>query len=489
MTTLLVIDDDPIIHGIFRQVFTPAEATLRLATSTLEGVEALARLQTDVVVLDVNLGQESGLETFRQIHALDPRLPVIFITGEGTTATAIEAMALGAYDYILKPFGISEMRAIVFRAFEVSRLMRTPARVPELEPTEEPADTLVGRCPAMQEVYKAIGRVARQDVTVLITGESGTGKELVARAIYHYGLRSGSPFLAINCAAIPETLLESELFGHERGAFTGAECKRIGKFEQCNGGTLFLDEIGDMTPLTQSKILRVIQEQRFERVGGQQSIQTNVRLIAATNRNLEQMVATDRFRKDLFYRLNGYTIPLPPLRERTDDLPLLADHFRRRFNRELNKEVHGIAGETLDLLRRYGWPGNVRELQSVVKYALLHSTGQVLLPNCLPSSFTEKKNARAPSPAGLVFHFGDLEYFLQERLRAGSTNLNAEWHALIEANFLSRVLQHTRGNISQAARILGIDRGTLRSRIKALGISPAEGTSPEEPPPAPDPTP
>jgi DNA-binding NtrC family response regulator len=489
MPTLLVIDDDPAIHGVFRQAFAPAEATLHSATSASEGVEALAQFKPDAVILDVHLGKQSGLETFRQIHELDPRVPVIFITGEGTTATAIEAMALGAYDYLLKPFGISQMRAIVFRAFEVSRLMRIPARVAELEPADEPADALVGRCPAMQAVYKAIGRVARQDVTVLITGESGTGKELVARAIYHYGLRSGSPFLAINCAAIPETLLESELFGHERGAFTGAERKRIGKFEQCNGGTLFLDEIGDMTPLTQTKILRVIQEQRFERVGGQETIQTNVRLIAATNRNLEQMVAADRFRKDLYYRLNVYTIHLPPLRERLDDIPLLADHIRRRFNRELNKEVQGIAGETLDLLQRYSWPGNVRELQSVLKYALLHSTGQVLLPDFLPPSFTEKKETEVPSSPGLSFHFGELEHFLQERLRAGSTNLYAEWHSLTEANFLARILQHTRGNISQAARILGIDRGTLRSRIKALDISLPESASPDETPPRRDPTP
>ena len=238
----------------------------------------------------------------------------------------------------------------------------------------------------MQEVYKAIGRVAPQDVTVLILGESGTGKELVARAIYHYSKRAPGPFLAINCAAIPENLLESELFGHEKGAFTGADRKRIGKFEQASGGTLFLDEIGDMTPLTQTKILRVLQGQEFERVGGNEPIRADVRVVAATNRDLEKMVAEGTFRGDLYYRLNVYTIRLPPLRERGDDLPLLAEHFVRRFGRELGKDVRGVSPEAMELLRRYPWPGNVRELQSVVKQALLGTTGPVVLPEFLPAA-------------------------------------------------------------------------------------------------------
>ena len=235
----------------------------------------------------------------------------------------------------------------------------------------------------MQEVYKAIGRVAPQDVTVLILGESGTGKELVARAIYQHSRRAAGPFLAINCAAIPETLLESELFGHEKGAFTGADRRRIGKFEQCHGGTLFLDEIGDMTPLTQTKVLRVLQEQQFERVGGNETIQTDVRVIAATNRDLEQLIAAGQFRSDLYYRLNVFTIRLPPLRERDDDLPLLVMHFLRRFSRELGKDTYGIAPEALDVLRRHPWPGNVRELQSVLKQALLQATGPILAPESL----------------------------------------------------------------------------------------------------------
>ena len=261
-------------------------------------------------------------------------------------------MKLGAFDYLLKPLELAHLRELVARACDISRLMRVPA-VTEDEPIQEPADVLVGRCPAMQDVYKAIGRVAPQDVTVLIRGESGTGKELVARAIYHHSRRAAAPFLAVNCAAIPETLLESELFGHEKGAFTGAERKRIGKFEQCSGGTLFLDEIGDMTPLTQTKILRVLQDQQFERVGGNETIQTDVRIIAPPIMIWSSSVAAGRFRSDLYYRLSVFPIMLPPLRERGDDLPLLVEHFLKRLGPELGKEVQEIAPETLDVLRQY----------------------------------------------------------------------------------------------------------------------------------------
>ena len=293
MPVLLVIDDEPAILHAFRRGFQQADVTVLTAASAAEGLAMVTQHDPDVVLLDLALPDLSGLDVFRRIHQRNPKIPVIFITGHGTTDTAIEAMKLGAFDYLLKPLELAHLRELVARACAISRLMRVPA-VTEDEPIQEPADVLVGRCPAMQDVYKAIGRVAPQDVTVLIRGETGTGKELVARAIYHHSRRAAAPFLAVNCAAIPETLLESELFGHERGAFTGAERKRIGKFEQCSGGTLFLDEIGDMTPLTQAKILRVLQAQQFERVGGNETIQTNVRIIAA-NRDLEHLSAAGRF--------------------------------------------------------------------------------------------------------------------------------------------------------------------------------------------------
>jgi two-component system nitrogen regulation response regulator GlnG len=322
----------------------------------------------------------------------------------------------------------------------------------------------------MQEVYKAIGRVADQDVTVLIRGESGTGKELVARAIYQHSRRAQGPFLAINCAAIPEHLLESELFGHEKGTFTGADRQRIGKFEQCSGGTLFLDEVGDMSTLTQSKILRVLQEQQFERLGSNETIQTNIRLLAATNQDLEDLVKTGQFRQDLYYRLSVFSIALPPLRERGDDLPLLVQHYLHRFNRELGKSVATLAPDALALLRRYGWPGNVRELQSVLKQSLLQATGSLLLPEFLPAYLRKKlSNGEVGTPERE--ETSHLRQFIDEQLVAGAEDLYAQTLQRMERLLLTRVLQHTGGNLRQSARLLGITRGSLRNKLRELGIT------------------
>jgi two-component system nitrogen regulation response regulator GlnG len=478
MPQLLVVDDEPSILHFFRRAFRDPEVTLHTAETSEEALEVIRKVRIDVAILDINLPDQSGLETFKRIREIDPRIPVIFITGHGTTATAIEAMRLGAYEYLLKPLELDQLLDLVRRAFEISRLMRVPAVVPETGAAGAEADVLIGRCSAMQEVYKAIGRVAPQDVTVLILGESGTGKELVARAIYHYSKRSAGPFLAINCAAIPESLLESELFGHEKGAFTGAERRRIGKFEQCRGGTLFLDEIGDMTPLTQTKILRVLQEQQFERVGGNETITTDVRLIAATNRNLEDLIASGQFRSDLYYRLKVYTIQLPPLRERAEDLPLLVDHFLRRFSKELGKDVQRVAPQALDILKRYAWPGNLRELQSVLKQALLQATGTVLVPEFLPGIVRGEARPSAAPEGALTLY--DLDQFIKDRLQAGTTNLYVEWQGIVEKHLLEQVLLHTGGNQVQASRLLGINRSTLRSKIQALGIKPERsGNEPE----------
>src|SRR5437762_7322466 len=287
-------------------------------------------------------------------------------------------MKQGAYDYLFKPLDLNQLRRVVAEALEVAQRMRAPAVVAETAADPDVEGALVGAGPARREVYKAIGRVAAQDVPVLITGESGTGKELVARAIYQHGARANAPFLALNCAAIPEQLLESELFGHEKGAFTGADRRRIGKFEQVSGGTLFLDEIGDMPLTLQAKILRLLQEQSFERVGGNETVRTDVRLIAATHRDLKAWSEEGKFRPDLYYRLSVFTIHLPPLRERGDDLPLLVRHYLRRFSRELGREVRDVAPEALERLRNGSWPGNIRELQSVLKQALLQASGTVL---------------------------------------------------------------------------------------------------------------
>jgi two-component system, NtrC family, response regulator AtoC len=472
MPTILVVDDEPAIQHAFRRAFRGGEIALRTAASAAECLAEIEREPPDVVVLDIHLPDASGLETFHRVRALDARIPVILVTGHGTTDLAIEAMKEGAYEYLLKPLELPELRALIDRAIQSSQLMRVPAAIADEEPAPVTGDVLLGHCPAMQEVYKAIGRVARQDVTVLILGESGTGKELVARAIYQHSKRADRPFLAINCAAIPEPLLESELFGHEKGAFTGADRKRIGKFEQCHGGTIFLDEVGEMTPVTQAKILRLIQEQRFERVGGSESVQTDVRLIAATNANLEGMVQAGRFRKDLYFRLNVFTIKLPPLRERGADIDLLLEHFLRRFGQELGKPVSEVPPETAAALRAYSWPGNVREFQSVLKQSMLRMSGPVLLADFLPPHILQltATNTEA-SEATVATSTFDWDQFVGERIGSASENLYSEALERMERELIVRVLRHTDGNQLQAARILGITRGSLRNKIRSLGIS------------------
>src|SRR5262245_59306074 len=385
MAHRLLIDDDPaLIPEQVRQAFPAPRHRVEVAPTGAEGLRRTGAGTPDVILLDLRLPDQSGLEVYPQIRQIDARIPVIFITNTKGADAAIEAMKQGAYDYLFKPLDLHQLQKVVGEALDVARRMRQPAVLAETAPDPDVEGAIVGSCPAMREVYKAIGRLAAQDVPVLITGESGTGKELVARAIYQHGPRAKAPFLALNCAAIPETLLESEVFGHEKGAFTGADRKRIGKFEQVSGGTLFLDEIGDMPLALQAKILRVLQEQAFERVGGNETIRTDVRLIAATHRDLKVWSEQAKFRPDLYYRLNVFAIHLPPLRERGDDLAVLVRHFVRRFSRELGREVQEVAPEALARLRTYSWPGNIRELQSFLKQALLRASGPVLLPAFLP---------------------------------------------------------------------------------------------------------
>ena len=393
MQSLLIIDDEPNVCYTLEKVLGSSRLKILTAGTAAQGVELVRRESPDTVILDLRLPDMSGLNAYRQIRQIDARLPVIIITAHGTTDTAIEATKLGAFDYLLKPLDLEQLRDVVARAVHLSHISRTPAMYDENGPPQLESDQLVGNSPPMQELYKSIGRIAPQDVTVLILGESGTGKEMVARAIYQHSRRNRAPLLAINCAAIPETLLESELFGHERGAFTGADRRRIGKFEQADGGTIFMDEVGDMAPATQAKLLRLLQEKEFERVGGSATIHTDIRLIAATNQDLESLVAAGRFRQDLFYRLNVLTIHIPPLRERLDDIPLLLNYFFRRMNRELDRHVRNVSPETLQLLKRHNWPGNVRELQSVIKHALIHTPGDELLPESLPAHLREVPRA------------------------------------------------------------------------------------------------
>ncbi len=467
---LLVIDDEPAIQQLFRRVFTSSDIEVETAGTAVEGLASLTQDEPSAVILDLVLPDTSGLEAFRQIRQQNIKSPVVVITASGDSDTAIEAMKLGALDYLLKPLDVAELRQVVGRALEIYRLMKEP-----VELAQEPSTlantggaALIGRCAAMQKVYKAIGVVASQNVTVLIHGESGTGKELVARALYQHSDRSLQQFLVVNCAAIPEGLLESELFGHEKGAFTGADRKRIGKFEQCNGGTLFLDEIGDMSPVLQSKLLRVLQEQRFERVGGNETIQTDVRLIAATNRDLERMVADGQFRGDLYYRLNGYTISLPPLRSREDDLPLLVEHFRIQADEDLGKTIRQIAPETMERLREHDWPGNIRELQGVVRQAILQTRGHVLLEDFLPEL---SGRPRSSVSAWTTVDTADSIALIVERLlEEGSEGVYDQVIEEVERTVISLTLKHTGGNQQEAAKILGITRTTLRTKLQKLGL-------------------
>jgi DNA-binding NtrC family response regulator len=480
MTRLLLVDDDPaLILDQIEHVFAPRGIEITVAETGQEGLRQFETLRPDVVLLDVRLPDLSGLEVYQQIHKTDARTPVVFITATTTAETAIEAVKQGAFDYLFKPVDLEQLTHVVSQALELGRLMRVPAVMAETPPEELDGDAIIGRCPAMREVYKAIGRVADQAVIVLITGESGTGKELVARAIYQHGSRAKAPFLAINCAAIPETLLESELFGHEKGAFTGADRRRIGKFEQCSGGTIFLDEIGDMPLATQGKMLRLLQDQTFERVGGNETIHTDVRVIAATNRDLKPMSEDGRFRPDLYYRLSVFTIPLPPLRERGEDLPMLVQHYVGRFNRELGRDVREIAPQVLTLLAAYSWPGNIRELQSVLKQALLQASGTILVPAFLPDLLTHRQRAGSMTRREADAEFG-FEGFIQRQLESGVGDLYGETHEKLDRILLPLVLKFTAGNQHHAARLLGIARQTLRQKLRDLGMSISHSVQAEE---------
>src|SRR5262245_55266063 len=468
MAHLLLIDDDPdLIAEQVRQAFP--RHRVEVAGTGADGLEHVRVDPPAVILLDLRLPDQFGLEVYQQLRQIDARIPVVFVTLAKGADAAIEAMKQGAYDYLFKPLDLHQLRRVVGEALEVARRMREPAVVAESASDPDVDGAIVGSCPAMREVYKAIGRVAAQSDPVLITGESGTGKELVARAIYQHGPRARAPFLALNCAAIPENLLESELFGHEKGAFTGADRKRIGKFEQVSGGTLFLDEVGDMPLPLQAKILRVLQEQAFERVGGNETIRTDVRLIAATHRDLTAWSAEGKVRPDLYYRLGVFTLPLPPLRERGEGLPLLVRQCLRRFSRELGREVREVAPEALERLRSYPWPGNIRELQSVLKQSLLHASGTVLLPAFLPERLGGPSEVTPLPPAGR--ELGTATFVVRQRLGSGARDLYAETHRQVDRQLLHRVLECTGGNLQRAALLLGIARQTLRLKLRDLGLS------------------
>ena len=448
MAHLLLIDDDPaFIPKQLRRVFPGPAHTVEVARTGIKGLERVRDKSPDVILLDLRLPDGSGLEIFTKIRRLDARIPVVFITATKSADDAIEAMRQGAYDYLFKPLNLHQMQEVIGRAINVAQQMREPATTAEFPPDPDFDGAIIGTSPVMRDVYKAIGRVADQNDPVLITGETGTGKQFVARALYQHSSRAQAPFLILNCAAIPENLLESELFGHEKGAFTGADRRRIGKFEQCNGGTLFLDEIGDMPFPLQAKVLRLIEDQEFERVGGNETIQTDVRLIAATNQELKKRSAEGLFRPDLFYRLNVFTIHLPPLRDRGEDLVMLIQLFLRRFGAKLGREGVEFAPEALSRLRKYVWPGNVRQLQSVIKQALLLSTSNVILPEFLPGEPSQTTAGRQVCDAPRGPQFG-------------------KSLAEMESDLIQQYLCETGGNRQQTAEFLGISTRTLLRKIR-----------------------
>jgi len=470
MERILIVDDDPSMRYSLNRMLEGQGLQLSLAKNGGEALERFEQDHPDLVVMDIKMPGRSGLEVLREIKEKDPKALVILMTAFGTTETAIEAMKFGAFDYILKPFDIPQMRGLVERALEVSRMMKKIVSLPDREKGEAAEETLVGSSSVMQQTYKMIGQVAPTEVTVLLRGESGTGKEMVARAIYHHSRRGDKPFLPGNCAAIPETLRESELFGHEKGAFTGALTRRIGKFEQCHGGTLFLDEIGDMTPATQAKILRVLQDRQFERLGGSERITVDVRVIVATNKDLEKAIREGTFRQDLYYRLKVVTLPLPPLRDRKEDIPELVRYFLQRFRDNINREVGDISPRALEKLMRYHWPGNVRELENAVKRALVITKGHTLLGE----DFLLEGADDGMGPAEHL----DVEERLQKLMEPVFKQLldlsrrspGADLMSELEKILIKRALQETRGNQVQAAILLGISRNTLRSKIERYRI-------------------
>jgi nitrogen regulation protein NR(I) len=476
MSKLLLIDDEEDVRYSFQRIFDSPEIEFMTASSGEEGLKVIPKFKPDLVLMDIRMGGMNGLETLRRIRASNPKLLVILMTAYGTTQMAIEAMKLGAYDYLLKPFDALKIKELVGNALRAARDMKQVVSYQPLLESEDYELGIVGRSMAMQQVFKLIGQVAASDATALITGESGTGKELVARAIYHHSDRNQQPFLAVNCAAIPEQLLESELFGHERGAFTGATNQRVGKFEQCNHGTIFLDEIGDMTPATQTKILRVLQSGTFERVGGNQPMQVDVRVIAATNKPLEAAVAAKQFREDLFYRLNVVRLPIPPLRERPDDIPLLVNYFLEKNARELQKPPKSVAANVIRALEKYHWPGNVRELENAIRRAHVMAKSDAILLSDLPPEITGQpglggNSSMAPaSSATTDASATDASGLARQLFQWARRDPKLKVIPAVERELVIQALKETNNNQVHAAKLLGITRATLRKRIDKFGI-------------------
>lgn len=478
---IMIIDDDPAIARMLRTTLGEEEFEFIAETDSETAFKRIMTERPHAALIDINMPKKSGMQVLQELKKADPGLSVIMATGHQNTRYAIEAMKNGAYDYLTKPFDLKKLRGLFQKAVESTQLnrkvryTRDPGII-ESERVEQDDDIMIGSSPEMIEIWKMVGKVADSDATVLIQGESGTGKELLARAIYTNSRRANRPFLAVNCAALPENLLESELFGHEKGAFTDAHARRIGKFEQCNGGTIFLDEIGEMSLANQGKLLRVLEAQEFERVGGNETIRVDVRVIAATNRSLVQQVKEKNFRLDLFYRLRVVNFFLPPLRERQEDIPLLVDLFIRRFNAKYGKKIKGVTPDAMELIKKHPWEGNIRELKNVINSAVVFCKGEVLTPD----DFFQFLEAKAGFREVDLDKGGDDYYTVFSRILEPmfdsicARNRGAIYENVnmgLERALIQMTMEKVNNNQVMAAKILGISRNTLRDRLERYHLN------------------
>ncbi len=456
MEKILIVDDEAFIRENLERILREDGYQPASTDSAEKALQLVVEEEIDLVLLDLNLGGASGLDVLRSLREVDPQVLVIIITGYGTVETAVDALKQGAYDYIKKPFKADAIRLIVKLALETQSLRREVRQLRREGKGPLDSADMIGNSPQLHQVFRQIREVAKHETaTVLITGESGTGKELVARALHNLSLRKERPFIEINCGTLPFNLLETELFGHERGAFTDARNRKIGLFEESNGGTIFLDEIGEMDMNLQVKLLRVLEDRKIRRLGGVRTIDIDVRVVAATNRDLRQAIEQKAFREDLFYRLNVFPIHLPPLRERREDIPPLLDYFLKRFSREFNKKIREVSREALDLLMRYHWPGNVRELRNVVERICIMHSAEVIRPEFLPREiWGEGPRREVP----FAFEFPPEGVYLDDVVGE------------VEKDLIGKAVAITGGNVAKTARLLNIPRGTLRYKLEKYGL-------------------
>jgi two-component system response regulator HydG len=448
---ILVVDDERSHRQMIEAVLSAEGYEITQAENGQAAIDAVAEKFYDLVIMDIRMPELGGIEALKKIQTMSPGIPIIIMTAYASVGTAVDALKSGASDYLTKPLDIEELKILVAKTLRIHQLEEENIYLKERLDDRFDFSNIIGQSPAMNKLFETMGLVAPSEATVLIVGESGTGKELIANAIHQNSSRKDRPFIKVNCAALPETLLESELFGHEKGSFTGAIAHKQGRFQLAHKSSIFLDEIAEMAPATQAKILRVLQEREFERLGGTQTIKVDTRVVAATNKNLEEEIAAGRFREDLYYRLNVVTLDVPPMRERREDIPNLADFFLKQYAKKNHRLIQGYTPRATDLLMRYDWPGNVRELENIIERAVIMSRGEVITPLEFPNDIQD----------------------LDQGLKDSQINLTPGRSLKeVEKAMILRTLEETGGNRTHAARILGITRRTLQLRLKDYGINP-----------------